>query len=119
MATSTKLATTQYCLIISRRCSITTLLDNLRQRLSSMDCDFCHQESVLTLRVCSLHALLQHSIHRASRGHAQTTLLLDSETSTLHSGLGEMLLLQAELAREAGCFQVSNQGDLFDHVSSM
>ena len=84
-----------------------------------MDCDFRHQESVLTLRACSLHALLQHSIHCASRDCTQATPLLASETNRLHSGLGEMLLSQAELGREAGCFQASCQGELFNHVTSM
>ena len=84
-----------------------------------MDCDFRYQESVLTLRVCSLHALLQHSNCRASQDHAHATPFPSSETDTLHSGLGEMLLSQAELAREAGCFQASNQGDLFNHVTSV
>ena len=73
-----------------------------------MDADFQHKEPVLALRCSSLHAILKQADQHLSQSpspslpsHAQMT-----KSNALFSGLNQTLLTQAELAREAGRFQV-------------
>ena len=88
-----------------------------------MDTDYVHKEPVLALRCSSLHATLKHLTQQMSRSpsptnttNTTTTTQLTSTSSTLYDGLNHALLSQAELAREAGRFQVRATGVLVVHT---
>ena len=90
--------------------SVTRLLGDWQERLQYMDADFQHKEPVLALRSSSLHAILKQAAQQLSRSpspslpsHTQMT-----KSNALFSGLNQALLTQAELAREAGMYQVES-----------
>ena len=85
-----------------------------------MDTDYVHKEPVLALRCSSLHAALKHLTQQMSRSPSPTTTTtttqLTSDSSSFYDGLNHALLSQAELAREAGRFQVRATGVLVVHT---
>ena len=87
-----------------------TFIEDWDSRLPHLDCDFQFVEPVLALRHSTLHCLLV-AAGREVKG--QSDVLTRKRVEGLFGAIRDNLLTQAQLAREAGRYQVGGGGNMW------